>query len=91
MRKSSFILLLTFCRIGAYQKELRSREAAFRQAAELVKKNSKQEVHAEADFLQIEKAREMLISAPEGNLALLLQIAEKMGEAYAEIVNEVLE
>ena len=33
----------------------------------------------------------MLISAPEGNLALLLQIAEKMGEAYAEIVNEVLE
>ena len=66
-------------------------KAAFRQAAELVKKNSKQEVHAEADFLQIEKAREMLISAPEGNLALLLQIAEKMGEAYAEIVNEVLE
>lgn len=56
-----------------------------------MKKNSKQEVHAEADFLQIEKAREMLISAPEGNLALLLQIAEKMGEAYAEIVNEVLE
>ena len=66
-------------------------KAAFRQAAQLVRQNSRQEFHAEADFLQIGEAREMLISAPAGNQALLLQIASKMGEAYAGIVREVLQ
>jgi len=87
------MLLILVKLAGLYeeQEQPERAKAAFKQAAELVKKNSKQEVYAEADFLKIEKAREMLISAPEGNLALLLQIAEKMGEAYAKIVNEVLQ
>ena len=87
------MLLILVKLAGLYeeQEQPERAKAAFKQAAELVKKNSKQEVYAEADFLKIEMAREMLISAPEGNMALLLQIAEKMGEAYAEIVNEVLQ
>lgn len=87
-------LLLTLVKLAALYEEQDQSEnakAAFRQAAELVKKNNKQEVYAEADFLNIEKAREMLISAPEGNQALLINIATHMGEAYAQIVNEVLQ
>lgn len=87
------LLLILMKLAGLYQEENHHEhaKAAFRQAAELVRKNSRQEVHADADFLQIEKAREMLISAPEGNQALLINIATQMGETYAEIVNEVLQ
>lgn len=87
------LLLILMKLAGLYeeQNQPENAKAAFRQAAELVKKNSKQEVYAEADFLQIEKARELLISAPEGNQALLINIAAQMGEAYAQIVNDVLQ
>ena len=87
-------MLLILVKLASLYKDLKQEEkakGAFLQAAELVKKNSKQEFYAEADFLQIEKAREMLISAPEGNRALLISIAEKMGYPFAEIVNEVLQ
>lgn len=85
------LILVKLASLYEEQKQPERTKAAFRQAAELVRKNSKQELHAEADFLQIEKAREMLISTPEGNHALLIRIATKMGESYAEIVNEVLQ
>lgn len=86
------MLLILMKQAGLYeeQEQTEKAKAAFLQAAELVKKNSKQEVHAEADFLQIEKARELLISATDGNQALLANVAAQMGEAYAEIVNAVL-
>lgn len=85
------LILVKLASLYEEQEQTEKAKAAIRQAAELVKKNSKQEFHAEADFLQIEKAREMLISAPEGNQALLISIAAKMGNSYAEIVNEVLQ
>lgn len=89
---TTLLLILTKL-AGLYeeQKQPESAKDAFRQAAQLVKENSRQEVYAEADFLQIQEAREMLTSAPEGNQALLTDIAAKMGDAYAEIVNGVLQ
>ena len=60
------------------------------QAAKLATENSSQEIHAEADFLQIEKAKKLLVSAPENNRAMLIDLAEKMGEPFTEIVNEAL-
>lgn len=85
------LILVKLASMYNEQNQIEKAKAAFRQAAELVKKNSKQEIRAEADFLQIEKVREMLISAPDGNQALLINIATHMGDAYAEIVNEVLQ
>jgi len=87
------MLLILMKLAGLYetQNQTENAKASFRQAALLVKENSRQEFNAEADFLQIEKAREMMVSAPEGNRALLVSIAEKMGEAYAETVNGVLQ
>lgn len=87
------LLLILVKLAGLYkeQKQPESAKDAFRQAAQLVKENSRQEVYAEADFLQIQEAREMLTSAPEGNQALLTDLATNMGEAYAEIVKEVLQ
>lgn len=87
-------MLLILAKLASLYNDLEQTEkakAAFRQAAELINKNSKQEIRADADFLQIKEAREMLISATEGNRALLINIATHTGEAYAEIVNEVLQ
>ena len=86
------MLLLLMKLAGLYegQEQTEKAKAAFRRAAELIRENNRQEVHAEADFLKIKEAREMLISATEGNRALLINIATHMGEAYAGIVNEVL-
>lgn len=87
------LLLILMKLAGLYeeQKQTENAKDAFRRAAELVKKNSKQEVYAEADFLQIENAQELLTSATDGNLALLVSVAGQMGEAYADIVNTVLQ
>lgn len=86
------MLLILVKLAGLYreQEQTEKAKAAFRQAAELINKNSKQEIRADADFLLIKESREMLISATEGNRALLINIATHMGEAYAQIVNEVL-
>lgn len=88
---SMMLILVKLAGMYNEQNQIEKAKSAFRQAAQLIQKNSRQEIHAEADFLQIKEARELLISAPEGNYALLLQIAEKMGEDYAEVVNEVLQ
>lgn len=87
-------MLLLLVKLASLYKDMEQTEkakAAFRKAAELVKENSKQEIRADAEFLQIKEAREMLISAPDGNQALLINIATHMGEPFAEIVNEVLQ
>lgn len=65
-------------------------ESAIRKAAELVKENTKQQFEATADFLQIEKARKMIISAPQSNREFLINIASSIGSPVVEIVNEVL-
>jgi transcriptional regulator with XRE-family HTH domain len=64
-------------------------ESAIRKAAELVKENTRQEFDATANFLRINKAREMIISAPH-NRELLLNVATSMGPDAVEIVNEIL-
>jgi len=84
------LILVKLAGLYKEQSQTEKAKAAFRKAAELVKENSKQEFHAEADFLQIKEAREMLISAPDGNHALLDSIATHMGEEYSEVVNKVL-
>ena len=62
---------------------------AIRKAAELVKENTLQEFNAAAEFLKVDKAREMIISAPQ-NKELLMNVAASMGSDAIEIVNEVL-
>ena len=87
-------ILLLLVKLSGLYRDLEQEEKAkdaFRKAAELVRKNSKQEFFAEANFLQIEEAREMLTSIPEGNRALLIGIAENMGCSFTEIVDEVLQ
>lgn len=64
-------------------------ESAIRKAAELVKENTLQEFNSTANFLQIDKAREMIISAPE-NKELLMNVVTSMGSNAIEIANEVL-
>lgn len=86
-------MLLILAKLASLYNDLEQTDkakAAFRQAAERINQNSRQEIHADADFLKIKEAREMLISATEGNRALLINIATQMGEDYAQIVNEVL-
>ena len=85
------LLLVKLASLYKEQEQTEKAKAAFRLAAEQVKKNSKQEIRADADFLLIKEAREMLISAPDGNQALLINIATQMGEPFAEIVKEVLQ
>jgi len=86
------LLMILMKLAGIYEERnhIEKAKAAFRQAAELVRENSTQEVNAEADFLKIEKGRAMLISAKDGNRAMLVNVAAQMGEPYAEIVNTVL-
>ena len=85
------LLLVKLASLYLDQEQTEKAIASFRLAAELVKENNKQEIRADADFLMIKEAREMLISAPDGNQALLISIATQMGESFAEIVNEVLQ
>lgn len=87
------VLLIQIKLAGLYDELGRTEKAkaAIRQAAKLVKENSKQELRSKADFLQIEKAQELLTSVPEDNRQWLIDIAAKMGTAFAEIVNEVLQ
>lgn len=87
-------MMLTQSRLAALyeeQGETESARLAIRKAAELVKENGRQELTAEADFLQIGRAIKMLINAPEDNRELLSYLTEKMGHSYFDIVNEVLQ
>lgn len=65
-------------------------EAALRKAAVLAMGTDCQEIGAAADFLKIEEARKLLISAP-GNKELLMSIAASVGSPFAEVINEVLQ
>ena len=64
-------------------------EAALRKAAILAKETDRQAVTATADFLRIEKAREMLIST-SGNRELLAAVAASFGSPYTEIIHREL-
>lgn len=66
-------------------------ESAMRKAAELVKEDISRKTVAEADFLRIKKAGKLLISAPDNNREMLINLAAAMGESFASIVNEVLQ
>ena len=78
---------------GLYEEqgETEAARSAIRKAAELVKEDSRQELTAAADFLQIEEARKMWTNAPEDNRELFRYLAEKMGHSYIDVVNEVLQ
>ena len=65
-------------------------QAAIRKAADLVKENNKQEIGASAEFLQLKRAHELLLSGPDSNRELLLQVVTKMGAPFTDIVEEVL-
>lgn len=70
--------------------EVKRMEAALRKASVLAAETDTQEIGATADFLLIEEARKMLINAT-GNRELLMNIADSVGSAIAEIINEVLQ
>lgn len=86
------ILLLTQIKLaGLYHEcgKMDRMETALRSAAALAKETDRQEVDAGAEFLLIEKARKLLISA--GNRELLLNVAASVGSPFAEILREELE
>lgn len=87
------MLLLQVKLAGHYQDlgKLDAAEEAIRKAAALVKDNSPQEVAATAEFLQIENAKKMLISMPESNREMLMDLIAPMGGKFVDIANEVLQ
>ncbi len=89
----TLLVLLQVRFAGLYQEQGKpeAARAAMEKAAELVKENNSQEFAAAADFLQIEKVRKMLISAPEDNREFLRCLAEKMDRSFIDIINEVLQ
>ncbi len=86
------MLLIQIQLAGLYREcgQVEAAQAAIRKAAELAKENSKQEMGASAEFLQLEQVRELILSAPDSNRELLLQVATKMGAPFTDIVAEVL-
>lgn len=74
----------------ASQNDTAAAQKAMVNAARLVRESDGQTLYAQADFLLMENAREILISGPGDDRALLLGLAEKMGEPYTSIVREVL-
>lgn len=88
----TMMLLIQTQLAGLYREcgQMEAAQAAIRKAAELAKENSKQEIEASAEFLQLDRARELILSAPDSNRELLLQVVTKMGAPFTDIVEEVL-
>lgn len=93
LRYNATTLLLTQIKLAGLYHECGKpdlMEAALRKAAAHAKETDCQEVGAAADFLQIEKARKLLISTP-GNRELLMSVAASVGSPFAEVIHEALQ